>query len=148
MASVFSNPWIWVWIVLAAALYIGEMLTFTFFLLPFAVGATVSIFACAFGAELWLQWVLFIVVSISALVVVRPLAKRLQRNAPTEKSGVDRLIGCDGVILEQTAPSGESRARVIREVWNVATEGDDVLQPGDKIMVLRVEGTKLIVQKQ
>ncbi|MDR1184415.1 MAG: NfeD family protein, partial [Coriobacteriales bacterium] len=132
--------WFWIWIILAVILYVGEMLTATLFLLPFGIGATVAFVANLCGAELWLQWVVFVVVSVITLIFLRPVAKRLTANAENEKSGVDRLIGMTGCIIEGNAPSGESRARVDREVWNVATESGEYLSVDTPVKVLRVDG--------
>jgi membrane protein implicated in regulation of membrane protease activity len=139
--------WFWIWLILAAALYVGEMLTTTFFLLPFGIGATLALVANLLGLELWLQWVIFVVVSILALVLLRPFAKRLTAKAGQLKSGVDRLIGMTGHIIEGNAPSGENRARVDREVWNVATEAGGQLAVGTPVRVLRVDGVHLIVEE-
>jgi membrane protein implicated in regulation of membrane protease activity len=139
-------PWSWIWLGLAALLYVGEMLTVTFFLLPFAIGATVAAIAAFLGAELWLQWVLMVAVSVVALLVVRPVAKKLTAKAAPEKSGVDRLIGMTGHIIEGKSLAGEERARVDREVWNVTTEDDTQLAPDTKIKVLKVDGAHLIVE--
>ncbi|MDR0347437.1 MAG: NfeD family protein [Coriobacteriales bacterium] len=139
--------WFWVWLILAAALYIGEMLTVTFFLLPFGIGATVAFLANLFGLDLWLQWVLFVVVSLLALVLLRPLVKRLTAGAEKTKSGVDRLIGMTGHIIEGSTSSGENRARVEREVWNVTTETGTRLAIDTPVKVLRVEGVHLIVEE-
>ncbi|MDR2672433.1 MAG: NfeD family protein [Coriobacteriales bacterium] len=139
--------WFWIWLVLAALLYVGEMLTTTLFLLPFGVGATVALLANIFGVDIWLQWLLFIAVSIIALVALRPAARRLTARAAQEKSGVDRLIGMTGTIIAGNAPSGENRAQVGREIWNVTTESGSVLAVDTPIRVLRVDGAHLIVEK-
>jgi membrane protein implicated in regulation of membrane protease activity len=138
-------PWFWIWVVLAAALYVGEMLTTTFFLLPFAFGSTFSAIAALFGAPPWLQWLLFIVISIVSLIALRPLAKRISKDRP-EKSGVDRLVGMTGEIIEGNAPSGEQRARIAREVWNVQIVGATVLAVGAAVRVTGVDGVHLIVE--
>lgn len=140
-------PWFWIWLVLAAALYVGEMLSLTFFLLPFGIGATVAFVSVIFGAPLWLQWTLFIVVSIISLMALRPIYKRLVHKADKEKVGVDRLIGMTGKIIEGKAPSGEMRARVAREVWNVAADSGDTYPVDTPVKVLRVDGVHLIVEK-
>jgi membrane protein implicated in regulation of membrane protease activity len=132
---------------LAAALYVGEMLTATFFLLPFGIGATFALAANLLGLDLAFQWILFVAASIVALVVLRPLVKRLTANAEQTKSGVDRLIGMTGHIIEGNAPSGENRARVAREVWNVSTEAGDRLAVDTPVKVLRVDGVHLVVEE-
>ena len=142
-----AEIWFWVWLILAALLFVGEMLTTTLFLLPFAIGASIALFANLLGAELWLQWLLFVVVSIVTLVALRPLARRLTAKGGGQKSGVDRLIGKTGVIIAENVPSGESRARVGREIWNVASDSGAELAAGANVKVLRVEGTHLIVEE-
>ena len=143
----YALPWFWIWVVLAALLYVGEMLAASFFLLPFAIGATVSALASFFGADLWLQWLLFVLVSVFALVALRPLAKRLTAKAQPGKSGVDRLIGMTGHIVEGSTPSGEMRARVDREVWNVTLEPTRRLPVDTPVKVLRVDGVHLVVEE-
>jgi membrane protein implicated in regulation of membrane protease activity len=139
-----SLPWFWIWLVAAALLYIGEMLTTTFYLLPFAIGATVALIVCALAGPLWLQWLLFAVVSVIALALLRPVAHRVTRDAP-EKSGVDRLIGRPGEVIEGRAPNGEFRVRVERDVWNALCADGSVPTPGTHIKVDHVDGTHLIV---
>jgi membrane protein implicated in regulation of membrane protease activity len=139
-------PWSWIWLILAALLYVGEMLSVSFFLLPFAVGASAATIASFLGGELWLQWTLMIVVSILALIATRPVAKKLTATAQTEKSGVDRLIGMTGQVVAGSSPSGENRARIDREVWNVTTESGERLDVGAAVQVLRVDGAHLIVK--
>jgi membrane protein implicated in regulation of membrane protease activity len=138
-------PWFWIWVVLAAALYVGEMLSTSFYLLPFAIGATVAAITSLLGGPLWLQWLLFIVISVITLIALRPVAKRISITRP-EKSGVDRLIGMVGEIIEGNAPSGEQRARIAREVWNVTIADDAVLPVGTSVRVIGVDGVHLIVE--
>ena len=139
-------PWFWIWIVVAALLYVGEMLTTTFFLLPFGLGATFALFAELLGFDPWLQWLVFVIVSILGLVFIRPFFKRITSKAEPSKAGVDRLIGMTGTIIEGNAPSGENRARIAREIWNVSTEEGIDLSVDTMVRVLRVDGVHLIVE--
>ena len=137
-------PWFWIWVLLAAILCIGEMFTLSFFLLPFAVGAIVTAIACVFGANIVVQWVLFIVVSVVALIALRPVARRITK-PNTIRSGAERLVGSIGDVIEGQAPEGLIRIRVEREEWNASVE--DCSQPslGSKVKVIAIDGTRLIV---
>jgi len=138
------DVWFWIWIVAAAALYIGEMLTTSFYLLPFAVGATAAWLANLLHGPLWLQWTLCIAVSLLALVLLRPIAKRIQ-NKENPAVGVDRLVGMLGEIIEGNAPAGEQRVRVAREVWNATVLGEQNLPIGTYVQVVSVDGVHLVV---
>jgi membrane protein implicated in regulation of membrane protease activity len=139
-------PWFWIWLVLAAVLYVSEMLSLTFFLLPFGVGATAAFIACALGAGPWVQWALFVVVSIVALIVVRPILKRMTAKASPEKSGVDRLVGLTGHVIDERSSWGANRARIESEVWNIVTETGGELAVDTPVRVLRVDGVHLVVE--
>jgi membrane protein implicated in regulation of membrane protease activity len=145
-------PWFWIWIVLAAALCIGEMLMASFFMLPFAVGAGIAAIANVLGADLLVQWIIFVAVSILALFLLRPLALKVTRNT-TEKTGVDRLVGTLGTVVDGNAPAGFARAVVGGEEWNVCVaasaataDAPDPLKPGASVRVLEVDGAHLVVE--
>jgi len=143
--------WFWLWLILAASLFIGEMITVTLILLPFAIGATAAWLANIIGLSLGLQWFCFAVVSIVALVSLRPLAARLTRGSNV-RAGVDRLVGMDAAIVDQPAPAGMRRAKVDGELWNV------ILEPGfesltedlavdERVYVMQIDGTRLVVRR-
>ncbi|MCL2631704.1 MAG: NfeD family protein [Coriobacteriia bacterium] len=143
--------WFWLWILLAAGLLVCEMLTTTLFLLPFAFGAAVAWFLNFINLSLFWQWLAFLVVSVVSLAALRPLARRLTQGETT-KSGVDRLIGMDALIIDQPAPVGLRRAKIDGESWNVVLEpgfeqftGDLVV--GERVFVLGIEGTRLVVRR-
>ncbi|MCL1798890.1 MAG: NfeD family protein [Eggerthellaceae bacterium] len=140
-------PWFWIWVVLAAALCVGEMLTASFFLLPFAVGAGVAAITYALGGGLVAQWLLFIAVSLVALIALRPLANRISKNSGV-KSGVERLIGSVGEVIDGQAPGGLVRIRVEREEWNAGTESGALPVIGSLVEVVAIEGTRLIVKEK
>ena len=150
-------PWFWIWIVLAAALCVGEMLTASFFMLPFAVGAGAAALANAVGAPLWMQFLLLVAVSITALVTLRPLANLVSKGS-SEKAGAERLVGGIGVVIESgvgdistggsSTKGREFRVLVERDEWNATCSDNAALAVGTEIEVLRVEGAHLVVKKR
>jgi membrane protein implicated in regulation of membrane protease activity len=151
-------PWLIIWIILTAVLFIGEMLTVTFFMLPFAVGTGVAAVAAAAGAPVWLQFVLLIVVSVLSLIVTRPLANKVSGKSK-EKAGASRLEGMRGVVIANSANTRPEaagatiagrrfRVLVDRDEWsavNGAGTGATALPEGTEVEVLRVEGAHLVV---
>ncbi|MDR1088481.1 MAG: NfeD family protein [Coriobacteriales bacterium] len=139
-------PWFWIWIIAAALLFIGEMLTLSFFLLPFAVGAVAAAICNAVGLDLVWQIVVFIAVSVVALVALRPLARRWTRKAGATKVGAERLVGLQGKVIEGQSQTGLFRVVVDGEPWNAATTDDTTLKPGTFIEVLAVNSNMLLVK--
>ena len=87
------GPWLWAWIILAAALYVAEMFTAGFFMLPFALGATAAALPEFLGrsGRSW-QWVAFLGVSVVAFLLLRRCADHITHEPPV-KTGIDRLTG-------------------------------------------------------
>ena len=140
--------WRWIWLVAALLFAVGEMTNAgSFFLLPFAVGAgTASILAFA-DVGLTGQWFAFVGVSIAIFAALRPLAKRLDRNEPTEGIGSKRLIGEPAVVIE-TIPGGTHElgmVRVHREEWRAETVDGTEVPAGATVSVLDQRGTRLVV---
>ena len=143
--------WLWIWIVVAAALAIGEMLSVTFFLLPFAIGAVAAVLANLLQANLLWQWIIFLTVSVIALAAFRPLAHRLTRNS-VAKTGVDRLIGQIATVVNPAIAEGLIRVNVGGDLWNAVLDETDAnstgpLQTGQEVRVLRIDSTRLVVQR-
>jgi len=73
--------WI-LWVIAACAFGLGEMLTASFFLAPFALGALVAAGADAAGLSVGGSLGVFIAVSLLTLFVLRPIALSHMRSAP------------------------------------------------------------------
>jgi len=147
----YMAAWFWLWLFLAAGLLVAEMLSVTFFLIPFAVGAIAAWIVNMVGLNLGTQWVVFLAVSIISLAAFRPLARRLTQGA-SARTGVDRLVGMDAIIIDQPAPTGLRRAKVDGDTWNVVLEPGleeytKDLQVDERVYVMRVDGTRLIVRR-
>jgi membrane protein implicated in regulation of membrane protease activity len=139
-------PWFWIWLILTAALCVGEMLTAGFYLLPFAIGTAAAAIASILGAPFWLQLVLLAVLSVIALIVLRPLAKRVTKDGG-KAAGADRLVNSHGVVIEGgNALRNEFRVSVQLDEWNAMSTDNVMLPVGSKVVVLGIDGTHLIVR--
>lgn len=140
------GTWFWMWAVGAVVLIVAELFTSGFFMLPFGLGAAVAAVLAATGQPLAWQWVAFVAVSIAALVGLRPLADRLTHEPP-QKVAVDRVIGKEAVVIERLDPDQHAgRVRVDREEWRAEAPGCTPLEVGARVIVERVDGTRLIVR--
>ncbi|MDR0501294.1 MAG: NfeD family protein [Coriobacteriales bacterium] len=141
--------WFLIWVVLAAALCIGEMLTVSFFMLPFAVGAAGAAIASVFGADTLIQLAVFVLVSVLALATIRPFAQRISKSDTNDNAvaGVDRLIGKQGQVVGNRTDTGEFRVSVDHDTWSAVCETDELLPIGTAIEVLKVDGVHLVVRQ-
>jgi membrane protein implicated in regulation of membrane protease activity len=136
--------WRWIWVGAAAVFGVGEMITAGFFLLPFAVGAVASAVLAFLNVDPAIQGVVFVAVSIAALVWLRRFADRSSEHQPAV--GANRFIGEAAVALEPIdRVTGTGRVRMATEQWRATTDGPTI-EPGTEVRVIGVRGTRLVVQ--
>ena len=136
-----------VWLVAMIVLLVIEGVVPGLISIWFALGALAALVSALLHAPLWLQIVWFLVVSIAALALTRPLAKKYI-NAKTQPTNADMLIGKERVVRESIDNVlGAGAVSVDGKVWTARTENDDIKVPeGSRAVVVRIEGVKLIVK--
>jgi membrane protein implicated in regulation of membrane protease activity len=140
------SGWI-LWVIAACAFGIGEMLTTSFFLAPFAVGALLAAVVDAAGATGVVPWIVFIVASVLTLAVVRPIARSHMHSAPRLRTGSAALIGKRAVVLERIAnDEGVGCIKVDGEIWTArALDEDQVIESGTRVEIVDIKGATALV---
>ncbi|MEJ7845336.1 MAG: NfeD family protein [Acidimicrobiales bacterium] len=138
----------WVWLVAAVALAAGELtVAGGFFLLPFAIGALVASVLAFGGVGVFGEVIAFVAVSTVSFAALRPLARRLDRDGPTDGIGAKRLIGRAAVVL-QAIPGGPDAlglVRVDREEWRAQSVDGGAVAVGATVRVVEQRGTRVLV---
>ena len=138
------EDWVW-WMIAAGGLIVGEMFTLSFFLGPVGVAAVVAAIAALLGAGIALQVVVFILVSAASLLVLRPIATRHLKTPARIRTGSAALVGSKALVLERVDADG-GQVKIGGEVWTArAYDEDDVLEPGARVEVLKIEGATALV---
>ena len=143
------DAWV-IWILVAVAFGIGEVLTTTFVLAPFSVGALVAAFVAAIGGGTLGSWTAFIVVSLLTLWVVRPIARSHMRTPAQLRTGTAALIGRRAIVLERIAnDEGVGCVRLNGELWTARSFDDDkVIEPGTRVHVMEIGGATALVDDE
>lgn len=76
------------------------------------------------------------------------MVKRFYRTSEKIKTNVDALISREGIVSEKIDPA-QNQGRVIidGEDWRGISIDNAVIEKGEKITVVKVDGTRLLVQK-
>lgn len=139
------------WIVLGVALIIAEIFTFGFVLFCFGIGALAAALFGFLGFGFVIQFLAFAVVSIVLTVMSRTiLANYFSRDDREQiKMGMDALPGQIGTVT--TASKGaleEAAVKVYGSTWTAfPVEGETSLTEGEKVEVVRVQGSSIYVQR-
>lgn len=136
------------WLIAIVVLVILEAATVGLVTIWFAGGALVALIAASLGAPVWLQFVLFLVVSAAMLLGLRPFAKKLTRGRDFA-TNVDSNIGKAAVVIEPIDNlRGTGRVMIGSVDWTARSEDGSVIDKGEKVRVLRVEGVKVCVERE
>jgi membrane protein implicated in regulation of membrane protease activity len=138
----------WVlWVIAACVFGVGEMLTTSFFLAPFAVGALGAAVVDVAGTSELAAWVAFVVISLLMLVVVRPIAKSHMKVPPKIRTGTAALVGQQAIVLERIAnDEGVGCVKIDGEVWTARSlDEDQVIEAGSRVHVVQIKGATALV---
>jgi membrane protein implicated in regulation of membrane protease activity len=137
-----------VWVVLALVLIALETVTVAFIGIYLAAGALCAAATAALGGALWLQLVVFAVVSAATLLLTRPALRSRFVNAPLVPSNVPALVGRHGVVAVAipAGTGGRGQVRIGTEDWSARSEGEGAVDAGATVEVVAVEGVAVIVR--
>lgn len=140
---------VYVWLGLLVVLIVAELLTTQLVSIWFAAGALASFIVTLAGVEeLWIQIVVFVAVSVVALVVTRPIVRKLV-NRKAVPTNADMVIGQTGVVTDRIDNNAETGlVKVNGAVWTARTEDGSVIESGEKVEIKEIRGVKLFVVKQ
>ncbi len=136
-----------IWLGLFAAFIIIEAATAQLVTVWFAVGAFCSFIASFITESIAIQLLIFIAVSAIALLVTRPLVRRLT-SAKRLPTNADMYIGEEGLSLEKIDNlSATGLVKVKGSLWTARSFDDSlVIEKNTPVIVERIEGVKLIVR--
>ena len=135
------------WVVLMIAFLVVEGVAPGLVSIWFALGALAALISALLGAQVWLQALWFVVISVLALVITRPLAKKYV-NSRTQATNADMLIGQECIVTETIDKlRGTGAVSVAGKVWTARTDDPERIIEKDTVAVIeRIEGVKLIVK--
>ena len=138
--------WI-VWLAFIVLAVIAEAASAALISVWFIPGAIVALILSLFGVPLWVQIVVFAVISILLLVFTRKLVKKFLagKGQPTN---ADAVIGQKAVVTERVSNIEETGAvKVMGKEWTARSEGGEIFDVGDVVTVKEISGVKLICNK-
>jgi membrane protein implicated in regulation of membrane protease activity len=142
------DAWIF-WILLAVIFAAGEVMSVSFFLAPFAVGALLGGLADLAGAPAVAAFLVFLVSSGLLFGIVRPIARRHLRTPAQLRTGTAALIGRTAIVTELIDNvAGSGAVKLEGELWTArAYEDDEVIAAGRRVHVVEIKGATALVSE-
>lgn len=139
----------WIWILIGLVLVLAEVVTpGGFYFIFFGAGAvSVGILAgLQLAGPVWLQFILFSVLSIGALWLFREKLLHLTQTTPREP--IDNLIGETAVAVNEILINAVGKAELRGASWSARNVGDQPLARGERCKVEKVEGLMIFVRRE
>lgn len=137
-----------IWLGLFILLLVIEIITVGLTTIWFAAGALAALAANVMGADLIIQIIIFLAVSVVLLIFTRPWAEK-HLNRKRVRTNYEREIGKVIRITEKVDNLDQTGKSVVDgQEWTVRSRNDsDIFEAGALARVVAVSGVKLIVEK-
>ncbi len=141
--------WI-LWIILGVGLIIAEVFTLGFVLFWFGIGALAAAFVGFLGLGFLWQFLVFALVSSVLTAMSRTIFAKYFSHGDENavKMGMDALPGQIGMVISDSKGAlNEAAVKVYGSTWTAFPIDDETLTEGEKVEVVRVQGSSIYVRK-
>lgn len=134
-----------VWLIVAVAFAIAELMTVSLTLVWFSIGALILMFLSTFIESIIIQVALFAAISITLLVVFTKyfVDKDKTFKYNTNLQGIEQKTG---VVKVEILPHMTGIVTLTGEDWTAISENNEKIEVGQLVKVIRIEGVKLVVK--
>ncbi len=133
------------WFIAFVILLVIELVTVNLVTIWFAIGAVAAIIATIFTDSVLIQSIVFVVVSVIALLITKPLIKKF-KGFEVEPTNSDRVIGKIGEVTQKIGKNKYGEVKVYGNTWTASSK--QVINVGERVKVLSIDGVKLVVEKE
>lgn len=135
-----------IWLAIIIGFAILEAVTMDLSAIWFAFGALIAMIVAVFTNSVTIQMTFFIVGSTIFLILFRPMLKKVLFKKETQKTNIDMIIGETGIATtDVTCDGGE--VKVCGKIWTaINNDKDGTILTNEKVEILQIKGSKIIVK--
>jgi len=137
------HSWVW-WLLAAVLLLLGEAATNALvFVMPLGGAAFAAVLA-AVGVPWYGQLIGFVLVTLSLIAYVRPVAMRRQ-SGPGLRTGAAALVGQQALVTTRV-DEHRGQIRLEGQIWSAkALDPERIFEPGEAVHVAAIDGATAVV---
>lgn len=135
-----------VWAVFVVVTAIIELNTNDLVTIWFTVGGVCALVAALFKLNITIQVVIFVLVSVVAILLTRPIAIRMQQKEII-RTNSDKIIGKIATVTIKIETNEIGEVKVESRLWRAINNDGSSFDVGEKVIINAISGTKLIVSK-
>ena len=133
------------WLILLVVFLLAEAATVGVVSAWFALGALAAMVTALLHGPVWLQTVLFVVVSTGLLLALRPLVRKYLSPNLTA-TNVDSVVGSTGIVtaaIDNVSAAGQVKLGAME--WTARSTSGQPIPVGTLVKVDKIEGVKAYV---
>ena len=140
---------IWVWLAVIVLALVCEGATTALVSIWFVPGAVLGMIFASLKLEIWVQVLIFFVLSVVLIVVSQLFFKKKLSSDKTKATNLDLVVGSTAVVVERIDNiSGEGCVKVDGKYWSARSEDGEPIEDGATVEITAVSGVKLICRKK
>lgn len=133
------------WLTIAIITLLLDIITSSFLFIWFTIGGMSALIAMALNYSQFVQWIVFISVSVVFMAVGYPLVKKtikktVPRTATMEEGYIGRVITVDEDVIDK------AMIKIDGIYWTIKNQGT-LIKKGEKVKITGIEGNKMLIKK-
>lgn len=147
MFNAISTPQITmliIWFIIIVLGIILEEVTSSLVSIWFSIAAAIALVFAIADFDIYIQIIVFAVLSLVLILATRPLVKKLTHNTEV-KTNVDKLFGMVGKVIEKIEKDNKGVVKVDFQEWTAVSYKNVTIEEGTKVVIKGIVGNKLIV---
>ena len=142
-----ENMMLIIWAAAIIAFGVLEAVTAQLVSIWFVIGAIGAFVAALFDASVTVQVIIFIAVTIVALIVTRPLVKKFV-HPKKQATNADRVLNQKGIVVEEINNiKATGQVKVDGKVWSARSTDNIIIDVNEEIIIKQISRVKLIVER-
>ena len=140
--------WGWIWVGIIILAIILEILTDQMVSIWFVPGAIIATILDFFGVFYVWQILVVLVVAALGIIFLRGIISKHKLDSST-KTNIDAIVGERCVVTEKIDSfAGRGQVKIKGQIWSAkGMQDDDIFEEGDILIIVGVEGVKLICKR-
>lgn len=135
----------YVWLGVLLLFTLIEVSTLNLITIWYAFSALVTLVISFFTHNLYIEMAIFVLLGTLLLITTRPILKKYFDGRKV-KTNIDRVIGMEGIVLEEILPPKYGVVKVEGKEWTAFS--DEKIKKDTIISVLEIDGVKLKVKEK
>jgi membrane protein implicated in regulation of membrane protease activity len=139
---------VYIWVAVTILAVLVEAATSQMVSIWFVFGALGALITGLFGGSFLIQVIVFVIVTIIALILTRPLVKNASL-FKKEDTNAGRYVGKEGIVtVKINNLENEGQVSVLGSTWSARSYDGIPIEENEHVIIEKIEGVKLIVSKK